>query len=69
MSTAHINPSGRSPGQAPRVPPQQTPPATHGSHPGTGHHDNPLKSALRRAGILVGTVARVTILGRDGVDM
>lgn len=67
MSTAHIGPSGGA-ARSPRLPTQQQPPPEHGGGP-AGHHDNPLKAVLRRAGILVGTVARVTILGRDGVDL
>ncbi|WP_162824232.1 hypothetical protein [Peterkaempfera bronchialis] len=64
MSTAHLTSHPRAvtvPRQASRQASRQAPPPVHGG--------NPLKSALRKAGILAGTVARVTLLGRDGVDL
>ncbi|MGA5703356.1 hypothetical protein [Peterkaempfera bronchialis] len=60
MSTAHLTSHPRAV-TVPRQASRQAPPPVHGG--------NPLKSALRKAGILAGTVARVTLLGRDGVDL
>ncbi|MFJ6217013.1 hypothetical protein ACIQGZ_27330 [Streptomyces sp. NPDC092296] len=62
MSTAHSTPHRRA-ARAGRAPAQQ--PAAE-QHP---HGGGPVRSALRKAGIVVGTVARVTLLGRDGVDL
>ncbi|MCD0485730.1 hypothetical protein [Streptacidiphilus sp. ASG 303] len=67
MSSADLTPRPPT-GPPPRVPPQQEPPHPHGSSPAPGHHGHPLMTAVRRAGILVGTAVRVAVLGRDGVD-
>ena len=69
MSTAHVTGHGSRPARVSRVPELHRQHQTHSGGPAEDAHGKPLKSALRKAGILAGTVARVTILGRDGVDL
>jgi hypothetical protein len=64
-----MNPSRQAHGETSRAPGRRQRREAHGDHPGNGRRENPVRTALRRAGILVDTVARVTILGRDGVDL
>ena len=58
---------------APRVHTQRTPPVAPANPcPGAtaaeqAHRRRPLATAVRNVGIAIDTVARVTILGRDGV--
>jgi hypothetical protein len=72
MSTLHGKET-RAAATAPRVHTQRTPPkAPANPYPGAtaaepDRRRSPLATAVRNVGIAIDTVARVTILGRDGV--